>query len=85
MIFYWYLLIINLTTFFCFGIDKWKARKGNWRISERCLFLLALFGGSIGAWIGMKFWCHKTLHISFKYGIPIIFIIQVIVYLLLFR
>ena len=79
-----YLLAVNIATFFLYGIDKYKARKGRWRISEATLLLMAVIGGSIGAWAGMQLWHHKTMHKKFKYGIPIIIILQValVVYLL---
>ena len=72
-----YLLAINIATFFLYGIDKYKARKGRWRISEATLLMMAVIGGSIGAWSGMRLWHHKTMHKKFKYGIPIIIILQV--------
>ena len=74
-----YLLAINIASFFLYGIDKYKAKKGRWRISEAILLLMAVIGGSIGAWAGMRLWHHKTMHKKFKYGIPIIIIIQVAV------
>lgn len=52
----YYLLAINAVTFIVYGIDKYKAKKAKWRISEATLLLLAVLGGSIGAWIGMKVW-----------------------------
>ena len=72
-----YLLAINAVTFIVYGIDKYKAKKAKWRISEATLLLLAVLGGSIGAWIGMKVWHHKTMHKKFKYGIPAILLIQI--------
>ena len=72
-----YLLAVNIATFFLYGIDKYKAKKGRWRISEATLLLMAVVGGSIGAWTGMRLWHHKTMHKKFKYGIPIIIILQV--------
>ena len=80
----YYLLAVNIATFFLYGIDKYKARKGRWRISEATLLMMAVIGGSIGAWSGMRLWHHKTMHKKFKYGIPIIIILQVVlsVYLL---
>ena len=72
-----YLLAINIATFFLYGIDKYKARKGRWRISEATLLTMAAIGGSIGAWAGMRLWHHKTMHKKFKYGIPVIIILQV--------
>lgn len=71
-----YLAGINVITFFVYGIDKWKARRDRRRISEATLLGLAVMGGSIGAWLGMKVWHHKTLHKKFKYGIPLILLIQ---------
>ena len=73
----YYLLAVNIATFFLYGIDKYKARKGRWRISEATLLMMAVIGGSIGAWSGMRLWHHKTMHKKFKYGIPIIIILQV--------
>ena len=73
----YYLLGINAVTFIVYGIDKYKAKKAKWRISEATLLLLAVLGGSIGAWMGMKVWHHKTMHKKFKYGIPAILLIQI--------
>lgn len=72
----YYLLIINAVAFFVYGIDKFKARKDRWRIPEATLLLLAIVGGSIGSWLGMKVWHHKTMHLKFKYGLPAIFLLQ---------
>ena len=72
-----YLLAVNITSFLLYGIDKYKAKKGRWRISEATLLLMAVIGGSIGAWVGMRIWHHKTMHKKFKYGIPLIIILQV--------
>ena len=71
-----YLAVINVVTFFMYGIDKWKAKKSKWRIRETALLGLAVLGGSVGAWLGMKIWHHKTQHKKFKYGVPAIIIIQ---------
>ena len=73
----YYLLAINVVAFIMYGIDKYKAKKAKWRISEATLLLLAVLGGSIGAWMGMKVWHHKTMHKKFKYGIPAILLIQI--------
>ena len=72
-----YLLAVNIATFLLYGIDKYKAKKSKWRISEATLLTMAAIGGSIGAWAGMRLWHHKTMHKKFKYGIPIIIILQV--------
>ena len=97
-----YLAVINVVTFLMYGIDKWrstsgrllptgrkKAKNSKWRIRETALLGLAVLGGSIGAWLGMKVWHHKTQHkggnrdidnivggYQFKYGVPAIIIIQ---------
>lgn len=71
-------LILCLISFCQFGIDKAKARRGAWRIPEKTLLLTAAIGGSVGAWLGMKVFRHKTKHASFKYGIPGIIVIQVL-------
>lgn len=73
----YYLLVINAATFIIYGIDKYKAKKAKWRISEATLLTMAAVGGSIGAWLGMKAWHHKTQHRKFKYGVPIILLIQI--------
>ena len=73
----YYILAINAVAFIVYGIDKYKAKKAKWRISEATLLLLAVLGGSIGAWMGMKVWHHKTMHKKFKYGIPAILLIQI--------
>ena len=74
----YYLIAINIVTFLVYGIDKWKAKHNSWRISEATLLILAVIGGSIGALLGMKVWHHKTQHNKFKYGLPLILIIQII-------
>ena len=73
----YYLLAINIASFFLYGIDKYKAKKGKWRISEATLLTMAAIGGSIGALAVMRLWHHKTMHKKFKYGIPVIIIFQV--------
>lgn len=75
----YYLLGINLLTFFVYGVDKLKAKHKKWRISEFNLLLLACIGGSLGAWCAIKLWRHKTLDKKFKYGIPIIFLLQLLI------
>ena len=73
----YYLLVVNTLTFLLYGIDKYKAKKARWRISEATLLMMAVIGGSIGAWAGMRLWHHKTMHKKFKYGIPFIILLQV--------
>ena len=80
-----YLAIVNVITFIVYGIDKLKAKKAKWRIPESTLLLLAIVGGSIGAWCGVKIWHHKTLHKKFRYGIPLIIAIQITAIIYLFK
>ena len=80
-----YFILINVVTFFLFGFDKWKAKKGRWRISEATLLIFAVIGGSVGAWLGMKTWHHKTMHKKFKYGIPLILLVQIALLYLFLR
>ena len=77
-----YLLVINIIAFTMYGIDKWKAQRKRWRISEKMLFLLAIIGGSLGALAGMYTFHHKTLHKKFVLGVPFILVIQVIIFYL---
>ena len=73
----YYLLAINAVAFILYGIDKYKAKKNQWRISEATLLTMAAIGSSIGAWAGMRLWHHKTMHKKFKYGIPLIIILRI--------
>ena len=67
-----YLLVINLAAFAVFGADKRSAKRQQWRVPERTLFLLALLGGSLGAVGGMCVFHHKTKHWYFRWGLPAI-------------
>lgn len=71
-----YIVLINLAAFALMGIDKRRAVRHAWRISEKTLFLSALLGGSLGALLGMRTFRHKTRHWYFVYGIPAILILQ---------
>ena len=75
-----YLLIVNIFTFIVYGVDKLKAKEHCSRISEATLLFLAVVGGSVGAWVGMKVWHHKTMHKKFKYGVPIILLLQAVLF-----
>lgn len=79
-----YIILINLAGFFLMGIDKWKACRKKWRISERTLFLTALLCGSIGILIGMYVFHHKTRKLRFAVGIPAILVVQLLLLGLLF-
>ena len=69
-----YLIIINLIAFALYGAVKSKAKRGKWRISEKTLIGIALIGGSIGAFLGMHAFRHKTRHWYFRYGLPAILV-----------
>lgn len=71
-----YLLLVNLAGFLLMGLDKRRARRGAWRISEKALFLLAVLGGSLGAIAGMRTFRHKTRHWYFRYGLPALLAVQ---------
>ena len=74
-----YIIIINIICFIAMWLDKRKAQKGKWRISEGALFILALIGGSIGGILGMYTFRHKTKKKIFTIGFPIILILQIII------
>ena len=78
-----YLLLANLVGFVLMGIDKHKAKKKQWRIPEKTLFLSAILGGSIGALYGMHLFRHKTKHKSFKFGMPAILIVQLLLIIII--
>ena len=80
-----YAAVMSLIDFAAFGIDKFKAKTNRWRIRERALFLLALSGGGIGAFLGMKVFHHKTRNKQFAAGLPVIMIIQTVLLLLLIQ
>ena len=67
---------LSLADFALMGVDKWKAKRGAWRVKERTFFLLAALGGSPGAILGMWAFRHKTRHWYFKFGLPAIFAAQ---------
>jgi uncharacterized membrane protein YsdA (DUF1294 family) len=79
-----YLVVINIIGFAIMGIDKKRAIRGAWRISEASLFWTALLGGSLGCILGMQHFRHKTKHWYFKYGMPAIFLVQILAVLLFF-
>jgi len=72
-----YLIAINIITFLAMGLDKWKAKRGSWRIQESALFTLVLFGGGIGGILGMMVFRHKTKKPKFQIGFPLITIAEI--------
>ena len=73
-----YFLVVTVVTFAVFGWDKLCAKRNMWRVPEKILLLLALLGGSVGAMAAMAIFRHKTLHLKFRYGVPLILILQLI-------
>jgi len=79
-----YLLGINLFALLTYGYDKLRAKKEQWRVPESTLLWLAVVGGSIGAILGMRLFHHKTQHWKFKFGLPLILILQILCVVLYF-
>lgn len=77
-----YLVIINIVSFLIYGVDKYKAIHNKWRISENFLMGLALAGGFAGAFAGMQLFRHKTKHIKFVIGVPLITVLWFIIFFL---
>lgn len=71
-----YLLAVNCAAFAVMGIDKRRARRGTWRIPERTLFLPAVLGGALGGTLGMDIFHHKTRHWYFRWGFPLLLVLQ---------
>ena len=80
-----WLVCINLLAFLMYGFDKWRAVRDGWRIPEARLLAVAVLGGSVGAYLGMKIFRHKTRKNKFRVGIPVIFAAQVILAGMIFR
>ena len=78
----YYLLIINAAGFLLMLVDKWKAKKNRWRVRESTLLLIAALGGSVGSLAGMYLFRHKTRHLKFTLGIPLILAAQCFVVVL---
>ena len=72
-----YLLAVNVAAFLLMGADKGRARRGVWRVPERTLFLPALLGGALGGTLGMKVFRHKTRHWYFRWGFPLLLVLQI--------
>ena len=73
-----WLAALNLIAYILMGLDKWKARRGAWRIPEKTLFLAALLGGALGGTVGMHLFHHKTRHWYFRFGFPILLVLQLL-------
>lgn len=72
-----YLIVVNIIGYAMMWYDKRCAQNGQWRIKEKTLFIIALIGGSIGSLIGIHQFRHKTKHLKFTIGIPVILVLQI--------
>ena len=81
---YLFLILINAVSFLLMHVDKQKARRNRWRISEATLFTIAAAGGSLGILLGMYAFRHKTKHVSFTAGIPAIMAVQIVIGVILY-
>lgn len=89
-LFFWKLLLVwmltaSLVAFVLMGVDKRRARGERWRIRERTLFLPVLLGGGLGGTLGMALFHHKTRHWYFRFGFPLLLLLQLAALLWLFR
>ena len=74
-----YLALVNLWAFSAMGIDKRRAKKGVWRLSEKALFLPVVLFGALGGVMGMNVFHHKTKHWYFRWGFPLLLLVQLAV------
>lgn len=76
-----YLLVVNFVGFSLMVVDKWKAKMGKWRIAEKTIWLVSIVGGAVGTTIGMYLFRHKTKHRLFRYGLPLLSLLELLAYL----
>ena len=72
----YYIIGINIVAFVVYGLDKLFAKLRSWRVPELWLLALAAAGGSVGAYLAMQLFRHKTLHWKFRLGVPLLFVVQ---------
>lgn len=72
-----YITVMNILGFVIMGVDKHKAYRHKWRISEKSIFLAGLLGGGLGILLGMSFFHHKTKHLKFTLGIPLVILMNI--------
>lgn len=80
-----YIVLVNIVAFLMYGVDKWNAKRNQWRIPEKTLLGIAAVGGSIGAYVGMQFFHHKTKKSKFYIGVPFIFLVQIAILIYIYR
>jgi uncharacterized membrane protein YsdA (DUF1294 family) len=78
------IIVMSLAGFLIMGMDKKRAKNHDYRISERTLWTIALLGGAIGATAGMNHFRHKTKHVQFKYGLPVLAVLEIGIFIYLF-
>lgn len=79
-----YILVINVFAFIIMGLDKEKAKKNRWRIKENTMFMTAFLGGAAGVLSGMKIFHHKTKKSAFEFGIPILLILNIVIFIYIY-
>lgn len=79
-----YFVAVNLAAFALMGVDKYRAKHDQWRIPERTLFLFPLLCGSLGGVLGMQVFHHKTRHWYFRYGLPLILVLQLVLAVMIY-
>ena len=70
--------VLSVITFFMYGVDKFKAQRGKWRISEKALLVSSFIGGAVGGFLAMQLFRHKTKHWYFRYGLPALLTVQLV-------
>ncbi|HZG73041.1 MAG TPA: DUF1294 domain-containing protein, partial [Chondromyces sp.] len=76
--FFIYFVLVNFLSYAVMGNDKRKAQRGHYRTSEKTLWIMAIAGGATGSWVAMQTYRHKTKHASFKYGMPVLAILELL-------
>ena len=79
------ILLINVIGFIIVGYDKRQAKNKKWRVPERRFFIIAFFGGAIGVYFGMRTFRHKTKHVPFTFGIPLLVLFNLATFYIMFR
>ena len=80
-----YFVIINILGFAIMGIDKNRAKKNQWRVKEKTLFLIAGIGGSVGSILGIRYFHHKTKHLKFIVGMPFLLFLHICILIYLIK